>query len=424
MSSSLPSLKIASSKQGLCPLYRATVQVTVAESVNDFTAISTDWDRLLAQTGIANINLSHGWLSAWLQAFPNRKLKALLAWQDGELVGAMPLKISTSSSGISKRFVRRLRFIGTDPSVYDQMNIPIHTATASGQAVDRHAVLTAFAQAIQGLHQEWDMVDLCFVAASDDLSVIAACLEPFLWKATTTQAMSLPWFTIHSTEVDYHASKSRNLKNTLKRGKKGLLEAVGATDLHLEIVPPDSVEAASLLAALCERHIAYWAARGVMSDFKRYATLQQFYQNVLRAFSEETPDPPVNIDSMLLVNRPQLSRLMAGDTPVSFHLGFWQNGVFLDHLGNYLEPFKAFSPGMLHTDALVRHAIAMGGQLYQFGRGDEGYKFRWAKETLPLYNWSGYQTPLAYVSANADGWLWQGWQRTKQALQNSTGNVS
>jgi hypothetical protein len=365
-----------------------------------FLEIRDAWDAFLTETGVRNLTMTHGWLTAWLRRFPPGELCVIIVRDgDGHWLGAAPLQIAHGRTGYGQRLLRYVQFIGTHPTVFDWMDIAIHPQT------DAPAVLAAMAGALR--RRRWDALDLYFCPNRARLETLYHLLgtrptekglNTALWET-----MPMPWLSLPDTEPEYLASRPKRTRANITRCRNLLLKETGhAATLVFHAMNPDSDNGPAgwndgsatgadrlsgtraLLRRFVEGHIESWGKRGVKSDFKRYPALESFYADMLAQAADATDE---HAPALLF------STLEKDGQPMSFHLGFRQGDGYLLHLTHFDRAFERYSPGALHIDAAIGDIIRRGGRLFNFGRGDEPYKRAWTKTTQPLWNLRLFRTP-------------------------------
>ncbi len=346
------------------------LHLQVLATMPEFLAIRDEWDGLLARSGIESLNLSHAWLWQWLSHFHSIGLLVILIRnEEGELVGAAPLKISRTRFGLARRLLRCVQFIGSEPYVYEWMqfvHLPEYPATS---------ILGKIAEALLEHRARWDVMDLRYALDKRQLDMLAYELrfgirDFQIYTTTTNPYLELP------QQVDqYKSCLKRNLKNNINRRLNRLRETYPNRPLQLEVIPPVSQNQVCL-DTLFNAHIAYWQQRGVKSNFARFPQLRQFYRTLHQHF----------FDSAQGKGKMELTCLKLGNEPISTILALWQGPNYMAQILNYNQQYADYDPGTLHFDALIRHIIQNGGTCLDFGRGDEVYKSRWTDKEQTLWN--------------------------------------
>ena len=92
-----------------------------------------------------------------------------------------------------------------------------------------------------------------------------------------------------------------------------------------------------------------------------------------------------------------MSMLYSGTDVVSWHIGFQHKKRFYWYLPAYSSNFAQYSPGQTHLILCIEDAIKNGSKIFDFLKGDEQYKSRWAHEKIELFDISqGTKNFLGY----------------------------
>ena len=174
---------------------------------------------------------------------------------------------------------------------------------------------------------------------------------------------------------DYAASVSSNLRQEL-RAKFRSLRKLGEVSLHY--YSPDEVQPA--LAAL-ETMLEFNRRR-----FPHTWRAKNYYANLIRR--------------CLPTGTLLLSEMLVQRQPVGWELDFIYRRRLYKYIAAFDPAFARWSPGNLHSYLSLERAIGDGLEVYDFMRGNESYKARWATGSVPLFEaeWIG-NGPLASVRA-------------------------
>jgi CelD/BcsL family acetyltransferase involved in cellulose biosynthesis len=359
------------------PTPPARLQVSVIRSLAEWLPLKSQWNGFLQQAGIQNLCMTHGWLTTWLQHFPADELLILIVKDDHQRwLGAAPFKISRGSHGLAQKQLRHLQCIGSQPYVYDWMKVAILPSE------DEAPILQAMSAVIQT--EQWDLIDLRYMIDKQQAEILCEALQPGQTETAIVSKTAMPYVTLPDSVSDYEKTRRKKTRLEVNRHCNRFAKEFGHPPT-LEFQPANEATNATL-TRFANAHIKYWFERGQKSDFQRFPNLMPFYKDML-AYSDfqAQPDEPRLLFSVLMMN----------DFQLSYHLGFWQGDRYLSHLTNFNQGFRSYSPGTIHMDKLVFNTIERGGQIFEFGRGDEPYKHMWTKEKIPLWNLRLFRNPLS-----------------------------
>ncbi len=145
-----------------CPV--AAYQTTLVQTLADFERLSELWPAFLDRIGEERLSLSFEWLRLWMRFFPSQWLVILVHDGEGNWMGAAPFKIARGRTGLTNRLMRSVQFIGTDPTVYESMEIVV------APEADDVAVIHAVAGILIKHRTRWDILDLQFTSRPEQLS--------------------------------------------------------------------------------------------------------------------------------------------------------------------------------------------------------------------------------------------------------------
>jgi CelD/BcsL family acetyltransferase involved in cellulose biosynthesis len=377
-----PSSASAASAKSVMP--KLPYQALVISSVERFDAMRDVWNDFLKQAGVHNLCMFHGWLMTWLRHFQPEQLFIVIVKDDeGRWVGAAPLKISTSKTGLTHRMLRHVQFIGTHPTVFDWMTFAILPGA------DRQVVMDVVARTLQ--KAKWDVLDLMYTLEHDLLERFCHSLGKAEPAQVIQETTPIPYLRLPATEAEYEPTRRKKTRLEVNRHCNRFAKEFG-NPLRLEFQPATEASDA-ILTRFFAGHIKYWAEKGFKSDFQRFPNLFQFYKDML-AYSQQ----------QVVESEPRLlfSVLKMDDYQLSYHLGFWQGNGYLSHITHFNQGFKGYSPGTIHMDKLVFDTIRRGGVEFEFGRGDEPYKKMWTQEKKPLWNMRIFRNPVSQAIWNID----------------------
>lgn len=369
-------------------------QATVSHSevitaLDGFKALEQEWQTLLDAIPDAYLNLDHAWLRLWLETFEEQPLVVLVRDESGRLVGAAPFKLNHSRTGLLRKRLRQVQFIGTDPTVYERMRILIHPEA------DRENVLREIAAKLLLVRNQWDIIDLRFCDQSEQLSILATCLAVAGVSVSSFPAMSIPYMRLPATCAEYEERfRKKGFKKDLKRVHNHLGRDFPEQPLQVEAISPSS-QGDTYLADFYDRHSKYWAQRGLKSDFQRYSNLGAFYRSVYNHFGQAS-HPGKGF---------KFSRLFIGDITLGYQFVLIYRNTHVGHIVNFDDAYKKYRPGVLHFEKMILEAIEHGAGIFEFGRGDESYKSQWADDVIPLYSQMYFKNGWPRLLFALDEWL-------------------
>lgn len=363
----------------------AVLNATVCTSLDAFAPHETSWRALLESAGAGDIYFDPEWLRVWVQHFDATSPLFIVLVFDGQtLVGGVPFKIGHKAGGLLGKPMRRLQFIGNEPSNAEGLFIVTHPDYAED------TILDTVADTIWHHRPEWDVVDLALSAKPQQLEYLCKRLLPYCYGADIAKTSAAPYMALPATMEEYREKCQRpRLRKRINNGLNRLKKDFPDRKVFLNTDIP-----ATMLDTFAQRHIAYWQNNGIKSEFVRYPAMLDFYKNMFTHY--QTLGGP---------NRVYLSQLQLDDEVLSYQIGFRTQDTYTAHMINYQESYDWYSPGLLQFEHLFWQSIEDGLKCFDMGRGETSYKTLWTDVTRSFWDLTLYPTPQAYLQYHADTWL-------------------
>lgn len=347
---------LVTGQEGPPPRSAGRLHVDRIQDLAGFAALSLEWDALLERSGERSPFLTWEWLYPWWQHLGRDKELYLLTVRDtsGQLVGLAPLCRSWTGLGIWDRR-RVLEFLGTGDVASDYLNIIVDPSPGC-------TVLAALVEYLVAHHAEWDMLSLTDVDEKAwALSMIRTLFQTRGFDAVTSTrpGHSCPYTRLDGGWDGYLQSRSSNFRRQLKRKHDRLMAQPGA---RFETIDR-AEELPRAIETLITLHRGRRATRGGTTALEDGSVVA-----FLRA---ATP---------LLQERRwlRLCALVAGGRPLAMLYGLAYRDTFYFYQSGWDVDWSALAPGMVLHGWCIQHACAEGLSEYDFLRGEESYKARWA----------------------------------------------
>jgi CelD/BcsL family acetyltransferase involved in cellulose biosynthesis len=340
---------------------RAAIQVQVVRGHSEFSAMRQEWGALLGSDPGASIFQSWEWCDAWLRAYGDRDLFVLAGFQNGDLVGLLPLYISSWLRS-SPRSLRVLRLIGDDPDDAGGLGMMAKCG------LERDFAAAAVASLLSH-RDEWDALRLSQLSKNsashallDDLRqhrfVIRECLTPHMVLDLRDRA-----------PVESNARSSRK----------------GLTSQRLEFHNCSSrSEFVCALEHLFRLHEARWNAKGKEGAF---------------AAGDRKEFSRIMSESMFEAGRLDMWTLRVDGSVVAVELGLILNDVRYRLQSGFEPDYRKHKVGALLDSKIIESAIARGITFYDFLEGDEPFKRQMGANPQPY-------TLVRCAPAKSRGALW------------------
>jgi|GEM_PF-2067553 len=164
-------------------------------------------------------------------------------------------------------------------------------------------------------------------------------------------------------------------KKGYSRNEKALA-GLGSVSLDEQITLEQRMAA---LPGFFDLHIARWAAAGKTSMFSEESS-REFYRLLMQ-------------DSELAKLIDFTSLTVSGE-PAAYHIGFWGASRFFVYKWCFDPARQKAGPGTVLMVRLMAHAVKRGFLEFDFLRGGEGYKNRFANKSHLSHDWRAFASPI------------------------------
>ena len=342
----------------------------------DILGLEPVWNTLLADSGADTIFLSFEWITAWLEWIGRDVEPWVLVAKDasGEVVGIAPLMVR----------VRRVEFIGAPNSDYSDFIV----------RGDRAPVIRAFFEHLLRKPRSWDSIALREIPdGSPNVGAVRRVIASPLLPALVSAGTQCPTLIIagHEDEIVQELARKKYI------GKRDLAKSIA----HIETVGPLKFrhcatldEAREVLPHLFRMHRARWSE----TDPSKFESedYERFYFELLERL---WPAGQVAVTVMELDSR-----------PIGVSFAFPRNRTWTNHTWAYDREYSKLSPGTLLIQFMISDAVENGYLEFDFTRGAEPYKQRFANHVKRNVDLVFYDDRAAY----AREWTAQTLMRGKQ----------
>ncbi len=348
------------------PVSDASPIVVRRSRLSSVEAFAKDaWNAVVSRSATATVFQTWEWHAAWWRALGrDAELLLLVAEHAGTPVGIAPLLVRQLRDWRGTH--RAVEWIGAPHADYCDLIVDAAHPEA--------------AQALLGWltdnPREWDTVHFHNTPAdAAALEALAHVLPQPCFPARRLASVAAPTRALSSPEADRKAFDKKSLRPLLngfrRDGQVNFEHLTGATEIQ------------PLLDTLFQQHIARWAGTPTPSPFVD-DTERDFYRALIDAF---------NATGMLV-----FSAMIFDDHPVACHLGFEFRGRFHYYKPTYDLAHQRRSPGALLLKALLDRALDRRLDTFDFGVGDEAYKFRFANQVRHCEHLRIYRHHLPYLT--------------------------
>jgi len=351
-----------SSQPDRCQTHANVIQT---ELVTDLARIQPEqWEALVARCPDSTVFQTRGWISSWWTAFAqsHMRLHIVAAYEGGELVGLAPLyQTSRRSLGLH---VAELRFVGEGPSDYNLFPV----RDGAPEIIDR---------LVEEVRRELQNNVAIMLADVPQFSPLALCLSAHRGDSITSlrqvSSTPCPRLRLNGNSAGVAALLK---KESLRRHYKALSK-IGPIIAHHHTAP-ESIRA--LLPDLYRQHVARWSGTASPSLFLSAAS-RQFYGLLADTLGRE--------------GKIVLTEVRAGERLAALHFGLRSGGEFIWYKPAFDPALARQGPGEVLLKVLIEQALSEGCSAFDFSRGDETFKTRFATSVdhNATYEWIPRHVP-------------------------------
>lgn len=341
----------------MTPVAAKTIVVQRIEDPAAFQALREEWDELLAASLADSFFLTWEWLYAWWTHLAgDRRLFLLVARQGGRLVAIAPLSLRARRvAGVVP--LRSVEFLGADRLSSDYLDVIVRRGWEA-------EAIPALAQYLADARLALELASVrragCAAAA------LSRALTQRRWRMWEIPTAVCPFIDLSGhTWESYLGTLESKPRNDFLRLLKNLTKK-----FSVRLEPASSEpQRREFMVHLVRLHNLRWQNLGG-SDALHTADLVAFHDEVSR----------VTLERGWL----RLFVLWLDGQPVASLYGFRYGRTFYFVQTGFDPAYGRHAVGLITVGLTIKSAIAEGAEEYDFLRGDEAYKFRWAREVRHL----------------------------------------
>lgn len=329
------------------------MKITAISTFKDLSGFESSWKKVFRDSGSSNIFISWEWSSLWLKHFAeDGSIFVLKAEEGGDVVGIAPMILVSG----------QVCFIGGALADYTDFMI----------LRDQKEVIAGMLDFIF-TKTEWRIISFLRIPeSSPNLIPLRELLSGTAYLSRVKAAGVSPFIRISGSWDDYYKGKSKGLRQDI-RTAYNKFSSIG--EMKYDDYNKDNAE--EILNAFFEMHRK-------RQEGKLGVSLYEKQEN--RAFFTELA--PV----FHAAGYSDLSALRINGRIISavFALKYKKN--FFYWIPVFDPEFLKYSPGKVHIQMLLKKCFEEGYREFDFMRGDEPYKYKWADGSVSSYEVKIYKS--------------------------------
>jgi CelD/BcsL family acetyltransferase involved in cellulose biosynthesis len=333
---------------------------TVLSTVTDgegLRELYPEWQELLYQRDKAPVFLTWEWISTWFSHFGNDcslRIVVFRAADDRRALGIAPLAIYTRRLfGIVT--LRELGFAGRNLAP-DHMDLLLRNG-------HERTVTRAFFDWLRKTDREWDVLLLNGLSTNSQLASQLADDAGHPWHHR--HEIVCPILALPDDPSTWFSSLPKKRRYKLRRSRQQLQAALG-DQIRLRCIESDS-ELEQGLSTMIRLHRATRSARHTANAFP-----DRRFVDCHRQLSAR----------FLRKGWLRLYLLQAGDRVIAAAYCFHHRKTVSFYSTGYDAGFSRFSPGIMLLAHIIEKSISEGALRFDYLRGDEPYKFIFARDSI------------------------------------------
>lgn len=357
----------------------AGIGIEVLSSAEAFAELAPVWNRLHAEATLASVFNSWIWQFHWWQVYGrNQPLRLLVAWEGDAVVGILPLYVQRLR--VLGMPVRLLRFVGTGGDTHPDDLGPV-LEPSRARAVAHELARAALALRDADLLLFTDLPPDCPLRAAIESAARLAGRSLHTGLSERIAFIRLP-----RSWDDYLRALSGHRRARIRYARRRLAAADGRFFVWDD---PGRVDAA--FDRLAELHRRRWAPLGGSESFASPEYLE-LHRRVMKAC---LPRGWLRLYCMQI----------RGEIAAMIYAYRFRNGIYWMQSG--FDPAHArLEPGNVLLGYAFEHAIGEGDSVFDFLRGDHGYKDQLATDHRETHSVRVFRaTPGALIYRLRRIWL-------------------
>ena len=330
------------------------LQAAAVCSIEGFEGLGPEWQNLFERSGCTSVFLSFEWMNEWWKSWGGRRNLFIVTVRDrgGNLVGLAALSIDLPALG--RLGLASVRFIADEFVGSDYLDLLVDPAFES-------SVPEAVARFLLGCKQRWDYLSFSHCQDSPLLSALRMQMRGAGMIERSRPDSVCPYISLPISFEAYLAEIGAKLRKNFRRGYRSLQQK-GQLDF---LTVTEAAEMETRFEDLIRLHSLGFAANKVESTFLLPAPLR-FHKEVVKR----------------LVDRgwARLYVLEVAGHPIGVLYGFAIAGKFSFYQCGRHPDWSRFEVGHVLNGLCIEQAINSGHHEFDFLRGGEHYKTKWARQ--------------------------------------------
>ncbi len=333
------------------------IEIKIIETETEFRTLKPIWQQLITTSQTSSPFLTYEWISEWWATYHNRlknpELKIIVLADSNQRLAILPLFVHQKKLTPTSKF-KVLQFMGTEFESSDYLDI-IAPETQKALYLQQIFSSPIFLKLIKSV----DVLDLPNI--TDDASLLTSkkMIEQIIGnRSYLYRTKTCPYIELPQTVDAFLQNLSRNLRSNLRRTQNKF----NKNGLTIEVVNNEQ-ELDQAIRRLFELHGMRFAAKQANTKFV-FEKRGVFHQRIAKIFLR---------NHWLQLYQIKDQRTVIGSL---YCYKFGESMMYMQ--GGFDPSYHKFALGNLIILRAITDAIEMKYKIFDFMRGNEAYKARWA----------------------------------------------
>ena len=331
------------------------MDIRIVDNYKGFESLRSAWNRLLEISDYDSVFLTFEWFAEFIRSFElGSRLRIVTIWEEGELVGILPLYCDLYQYGKIK-----FKFLRSVANVHTPKFNAIVKSGCDGIFKDVFGLI--------GASVDWDAVQLDYLSETSPFFNEFAGQKCKDFDLKRVKIMASPYLPIGGDWENYYKGLSKNVRTALETRAKKAEKTYRIEYERVEgpLLSPD------VLHDAFKMEDSGWKGKNRSSILKN-EQVTDFYRSLALSMNEK------GYFEMLFLK-------FSGDR-VAFDYCLKYKGIYSMVKIGYDEKYKDYSPGMILRKHVLREFFEKGYEKYDFLGGSDEYKLKFTKAIDQLYS--------------------------------------
>jgi CelD/BcsL family acetyltransferase involved in cellulose biosynthesis len=340
-------------------------------TISGLLAYVKEWNELALSNAKSAFQMP-GWVLPWWNTFGcHFRLHCIAVFESGQMIGLAPLMLA-------KRLgLRCLQFIGSPLNDYNAFLTKPNLMESVGRCVFEHLAKEA---------DQWDLFEGFVIDRFEYAIGLKSNAEIKGIHIAVLRSEPAPIIRLPNSWEEYCASLPTSRRRSFQYSKRHLCRE-GLSEFEICTNPDEIV---NYIEEFEKKRLLCWQHRGLLNRVPVIIRMKSF-STFLKYVANQLP----------ITRGLHFALIKKNHNIIATGLYFSAGSRLLKYMQSWDFAYAHSSPGTVLDWMMIEYAIKKGFSIFDFGRGEEEYKFRFGAETHQLQNAVFSPTTLrGFIGAN------------------------